>query len=156
MEDFRPILSARDTLFSMLSKNPHLQSILHTGPRQLREHEANGLINSANIYRRHGALQELLASATYLADIVPTCREVGFDVEDGAKYQVARVLWDQGETNTSIRMLQQLENETRTSGRKDSTALRTVLLTKLVSPRVTFLSEMELTQSRVNTLLKRA
>lgn len=131
MEDFRPILSARDTLFSMLSKNPHLQSVLHTGPRQLREHEANGLINSANIYRRHGALQELLASATYLADIVPTCREVGFDVEDGAKYQVARVLWDQGETNTSIRMLQQLENETRTSGRKDSTALRTVLLTKL-------------------------
>lgn len=134
MEDFRPILSARETLFSMLGKNPRLQDILHTGPKQLRERETDALINAAEVYRKHGALQELLASATYLADIVPSCREVGFDIEGGAKYQVARVLWDQGEKNTSIRMLQQLETENRLASRKDSTVLRTVLLTKLVRP----------------------
>ncbi|OJD31209.1 serine threonine-protein kinase tel1 [Diplodia corticola] len=129
MEDIRPILAARETLWSMLSKTPSLQAIIHTDPRQLREREADALINGSDVYRKHHALQELLASATYLADIVPSCREVGYDIENGAKYQVARVLWDQGEKNTSIRMLQQLEAQTKS--RKDPTVARTILLTKL-------------------------
>ncbi|KAH7063591.1 hypothetical protein B0J12DRAFT_643289 [Macrophomina phaseolina] len=129
MEDVRPILSARETLFSILSKTSNLQNIIHTGPRQLREQEADAHISASDIYRKHGALQELLSSATYLADIVPKCREVGYNVENIAKYQVSLVLWDQGEKNTSIRMLQQLENETKSS--KDVTVARSVLLTKL-------------------------
>ncbi|KAL1646059.1 Serine/threonine-protein kinase tel1 [Diplodia intermedia] len=129
MEDVRPILSARETLWSMLSKTPSLQGIVNTEPRQLREREADALITGSDVYRRHHALQELLASATYLADIVPSCREVGYEIGNGAKYQVARVLWDQGEKNTSIRMLQQLEDQTK--NRKDPTVARTILLTKL-------------------------
>ncbi|KAB2581050.1 Serine/threonine-protein kinase tel1 [Lasiodiplodia theobromae] len=129
MDDIRPILSARETLWSMLSKSPSLQGIINTGPRQLREREADALINGSEVYRKHGALQELLASATYLADIVPNCREVGYEIGNGAKYQVARVLWDQGEKNTSIRMLQQLEEQTK--NKKDPTVARTILLTKL-------------------------
>ncbi|KAL0263600.1 Serine/threonine-protein kinase tel1 [Diplodia seriata] len=129
MEDVRPILSARETLWSMLSKTPSLQAIVNTEPRQLREREADALINGSGVYRRHHALQELLASATYLADIVPSCREVGYEIGTGAKYEVARVLWDQGEKNTSIRMLQQLEDQTK--NRKDPTIARTILLTKL-------------------------
>lgn len=130
MDDIRPILSARETLWSMLSKSPSLQGIINTGPRQLREREADALINGSEVYRKHGALQELLASATYLADIVPGCLEVGYDISNGAKYQVARVLWDQGEKNTSIRMLQQLEEQTKKQ--KNPTVARTILLTKLV------------------------
>lgn len=130
MEDIRPVLSARETLFSMLSKSPSLQEILHTGPRQLREREADAHISASEIYRKHGAVQELLASATYLADLVPTCRDVGYSLENVAKCQVSLVLWDQGEKNTSIRMLQQLESETKS--KQDSTVARSVLLTKLV------------------------
>lgn len=154
MEDVRPILSARETLFSILSKTPNLQNIIHTGPRQLREQEADAHISASDIYRKHGALQELLSSATYLADIVPKCREVGYNVENIAKYQVSLVLWDQGEKNTSIRMLQQLENETKSSN--DVTVARSVLLTKLVCDYQLLHLGGYANRSRVNTLLKRA
>jgi serine-protein kinase ATM len=70
--------------------------------------EANALLSSSKIYRKHGALQESLASATYLLDIAEDCKKVGYPVTAAAQFELADVLWCQGETDTSIRMLQHL------------------------------------------------
>lgn len=70
--------------------------------------EVEALISSSTICRRHGALQESLASVTYLSDIVSDCKSVGLDIEATAQHEVANVLWDQGEAEISIRMRQHL------------------------------------------------
>jgi len=92
----------------LLSSNPNLQSILRLKASDARRLEVKNLIASCGISRQLQASQELLASATYLADIVPVCLDVGLDVADDAQQTLAEVLWDQGEHSTSIRMLQQL------------------------------------------------
>ena len=92
----------------MLSGNSTLQSILRLKASDARRLEVKNLIASCGISRQLQASQELLASATYLADIVPVCLDVGLDIADDAQQTLAEVLWDQGEHSTSVRMLQQL------------------------------------------------
>jgi ataxia telangiectasia mutated family protein len=70
--------------------------------------EVEALVSSSSLCRKHGALQESLASVTYLSDIVPECKAVGLDIEATAQHEVANVLWEQGETEISIRMRQHL------------------------------------------------
>lgn len=82
--------------------------MLHLKASDARRLEVKNLIASCGISRQLQSSQELLASATYLADIVPVCRDVGLDVADDAQQTLAEVLWDQGEHSTSIHMLQQL------------------------------------------------
>ena len=89
------------------------------------------LIASCGISRQLQASQELLASVTYLADIVHVCLDVGLDVADDAQQTLAEVLWDQGEHSTSIRMLQQLA--TRSSTVENAAHYpRAIVLTRLV------------------------
>ncbi|KAF2138836.1 uncharacterized protein K452DRAFT_320941 [Aplosporella prunicola CBS 121167] len=112
-EDVRSILSSRETLFSLLSRSPQLQEIIHTGPKDLRSLEVKQLVDVCSTCRKHGALQESLATATYLADMIEPCREVGLNIAVVAEFETASVLWDQGETTTSIRMLQRLEEDVK-------------------------------------------
>jgi len=74
----------------------------------IRNMEVEALVASSSISRRHGAIEESLASVTYLSDIVPKCKSTGLDIEGTAQHEVANVLWEQGETDTSIRMRQDL------------------------------------------------
>ncbi|KAI8932149.1 hypothetical protein NX059_011032 [Plenodomus lindquistii] len=107
-QDVRQLLSCRETLFNVLASNTVLVDALHTRTATLRGIEVEALVSSSTISRRHGALQESLASVTYLSDIVPQCKSVGLDIEATAQHEVANVLWDQGETEISIRMRQHL------------------------------------------------
>jgi ataxia telangiectasia mutated family protein len=93
--------------------------------------EAEALVSSSTISRRHGAIQESLASVTYLSDIVPECKTAGLDIEATAQYEVANVLWDQGETTTSIRMHQNLIKQTSFDSQNVELSLP-VLLARLV------------------------
>lgn len=93
--------------------------------------EAEALVSSSTIYRRHGALQESLASVTYLSDIVPQCRAAGLDIEAIAQHEVASVLWEQGEVETSIRMRQHLIEHANLESQDTDISLP-VLLAKLV------------------------
>ncbi|KAF1947572.1 hypothetical protein EJ02DRAFT_429982 [Clathrospora elynae] len=106
--DVRQLLSCRETLFNVLSSNPVLVDSLHTRTATLRGMEVEALVSSSSVCRKHGALQESLASVTYLSDIVPECKAVGLDIEATAQHEVANVLWEQGETEISIRMRQHL------------------------------------------------
>jgi ataxia telangiectasia mutated family protein len=130
-DDVRLILSCRETLFSVLSSNIGLQESLRARAGTLRHIEVEALVSSSIINRKHGALQESLASVTYLHDIVQQCKTVGLDIEATAQHEVASVLWDQGEAETSIRMRQYLINHTDFDSQNADISLP-VLLAKLV------------------------
>lgn len=102
----------------------------HTGT--VRHMEVQALVSSSTISRKHGALQESLASVTYLSDIVQECKSVGLDIEATAQHEVASVLWDQGESETSIRMRQHLIDHANFDSQATDISLP-VLLAKLVS-----------------------
>jgi ataxia telangiectasia mutated family protein len=93
--------------------------------------EVEALVSSSTICRKHGALQESLASVTYLSDIVPDCKSVGLDIEATAQHEVADVLWEQGETEISIRMRQHLIDHADFSSQNTDLSLP-VLLARLV------------------------
>ncbi|OCK80454.1 hypothetical protein K432DRAFT_425753 [Lepidopterella palustris CBS 459.81] len=130
-EDVKLMLSCRETLFSILSGNMQLQNSLHTRSRDVRTLEVKALLSSSTLCRRHGALQESLASATYLSTIVEKCKSVGLDIEAVAQYEVASVLWEQGETEPSIRMRQQLIKKVDLSSDNSCSIPISVLLAKL-------------------------
>jgi serine-protein kinase ATM len=131
-EDVRLILSCRETLFSVLSSNAPLQESLRAMTGTLRHMEAEALVQSSTISRRHGALQDSLSSVTYLSDIVQQCKSVGLDIEATAQHEVANVMWEQGEAETSIRMRQDLLEHTKFDSQSTDISLP-VLLAKLVS-----------------------
>ncbi|KAH8722404.1 hypothetical protein GQ44DRAFT_711767 [Phaeosphaeriaceae sp. PMI808] len=106
--DVRQLLSCRETLFNVLACNPALLDSLHAGTGIVRNMEVEALLSSSTICRKHSALQESMASVTYLSDIIPDCKAVGLDIEAVAQHEVANVLWEQGETEVSIRMRQHL------------------------------------------------
>ena len=94
--------------------------------------EVGALLSSSAIFRKHGALQESLASATYLSEIVEKCKAVGLNIDAAAQSEVASALWEQGEASTSIRMRQELMEKVDFSGQTSSISI-SVLLAKLVS-----------------------
>ena len=94
--------------------------------------EVGALLSSSAIFRKHGALQESLASATYLSEIVEHCKAAGLNIDVAAQCEVASALWEQGEASTSIRMRQELMEKVDLSGQSNSISI-SVLLAKLVS-----------------------
>lgn len=102
------ILSCRETLFSLLSKNTKLQSFLRTTQREARALESENLVALSRMSRNHGALQHALTRVTYLTELVRPCKDAGVRISDAVQFESARVLWDQGEMSTSIKMLEDL------------------------------------------------
>ena len=98
----------------------------------IRSMEVEALVSSSTICRRHGALQEALASDTYLSDIAHDCKAVGLDIDAIAQHEIASVLWDQGEIETSIRMRENLIDHATFDSQVTDISLP-VLLAKLVS-----------------------
>lgn len=97
----------------------------------VRHMEVEALVQSSTISRKHAALQDSLASVTYLSDIVQQCKAVGLDIEATAQNEVANVLWEQGEAETSIRMRQHLIDHTKFDSQSTDISLP-VLLARLV------------------------
>jgi ataxia telangiectasia mutated family protein len=58
--------------------------------------------------RSHGALQHALTRVTYLTRLIKPCEDAGVTISAAVQFETARVLWDQGEMSTSIKMLQDL------------------------------------------------
>ena len=82
--------------------------------------------------RRHSALQNALAAATYLNRLVQPCKELGMDISAAVQLESAGVLWDQGEMGASIKLLQEL-NSTIDTGKHTIHVGKPELLAKLVS-----------------------
>ena len=154
VEDVRPILSSRETLFSTLSGNAPLRDQMHLTLKDVRVVEVKAMISSCAISRQRNSLQESLATATYLSDLIPVCREVGLDIEIAVQNEVADVLWDQGEQTTSIRMLRRLVEQANNKD-KGSDVQKSKVLATLVRNQVRFpLTETDII--RATTSPKRA
>ncbi len=103
------IISCRETLFSSVSKKRTIQGFLKTSQRDARAFESRALLASSKMSRRHGALQNALATATFLTHLIEPCQEAGINITAAVKLESANVLWAQGEMTASIRMLQELQ-----------------------------------------------
>ena len=77
--------------------------------------EARALLSSSQMSRRHGALQNALAAATYLNRLTQPSKDLGIDISAAVQFESAGVLWDQGEMAGSIKMLQDLNSTVDTS-----------------------------------------
>lgn len=115
--------------------------------------EAKVIRQSLDITRSHEIPQASLKSAICLSKLSGICSSLGINIEGAAKFDLANVLWDQGEMTTSIGMLQQL-NDQNDLHKQTIPISPAELLVTLVSrlPELTFI---ELTPSRVIMLRKR-
>lgn len=107
-QDISQIISSHEALFSSIKHKDHLKTILKQSSPDAQLFEVKVIRESLRIGREHEALQASLKSAISLSRLVEPCAEVGVNISAAAKYDLANVLWDQGEMTTSIRMLQQL------------------------------------------------
>ncbi|EED22945.1 phosphotidylinositol kinase Tel1, putative [Talaromyces stipitatus ATCC 10500] len=110
-QDIAHILFCRGTLFSSINRKPYLKSALKLTSRTSQLLEVKALRESFKISKELEGSQEALTSAISLSKLVQPCTALGLSIENAAKYDMANVLWDQGEMTTSIRMLQQLNEQ---------------------------------------------
>lgn len=103
-------MSARETVFSSLGRQAHLQDMVNSSPRDARMVEIQALLESSQMSRRHGALQYSLTSATYLTSLIGPSDALGLNITAAAQNESANVLWDQGEMTASIRVLQDMNS----------------------------------------------
>ncbi|KOS46779.1 hypothetical protein ACN38_g2263 [Penicillium nordicum] len=105
------ILSWHEALFSSIRKNNILKSRTKLSLGDSRLLEAKVIRQSLEITRTHGISQASLKSAMSLSKLAEPCAELGMNIDGAAKFDLANVLWDQGEMTASIRMLQQLKGQ---------------------------------------------
>ena len=103
------ILSWHEALFSSIRKSEVLRSQAQLSLVDSRLLEAKAIRRSLEITRSHGISQASLKSAINLSKIAEPAYEL--DIDGAANFDLANVLWDQGEMTASIRMLQQLKDQ---------------------------------------------
>lgn len=94
----------------MLGQDPRLQTIIGVVAIDTRYVEVNTALMASKIHRSHDGLQEALALATSMTDLISPCNQVAIRAEVAIHMEAANALWDQGEMGSSIRMLQALDD----------------------------------------------
>ncbi|PWY67189.1 ataxia telangiectasia mutated [Aspergillus heteromorphus CBS 117.55] len=102
------ILSCHEALFSSIKRKDFLKSAINLSDRDAQLLEVKVIRKSLEITRNRGISQASLKSAVCLSKLTRDCDSLGMNIEGAAKFDLANVLWDQGEMAASIRMLQQL------------------------------------------------
>ncbi|PGH11261.1 hypothetical protein AJ79_04996 [Helicocarpus griseus UAMH5409] len=109
--DVSLILSSHEALFSLINRKPQLRSMLSLNSRDAQLLEVKAIRASLRISREHDEHQASLKSAISLSKLVKPCADLGVFIDAAASFDLANVLWDQGEMTTSIQMLQQLNEQ---------------------------------------------
>lgn len=105
------ILKCHEALFSSIKTRDYLKSAVGLSDRDAHLLEVKVIRQSLSITRSHGIPQASLKSAVRLSKLANMCVVQGINVEGATKFDLANVLWDQGEMAASIRMLQQLDDQ---------------------------------------------
>ncbi|KAJ5719360.1 hypothetical protein N7493_007815 [Penicillium malachiteum] len=105
------ILSWHEALFSSIRKSDLIKSRTKMSLADSRILETKVFRKSLEITRAHGVSQASLKTAISLSRMAGPCAELGMNIDGVAKFDLANVLWDQGEMTASIRMLQQLKGQ---------------------------------------------
>jgi serine-protein kinase ATM len=109
-ERSRPILLGREALFSAVRRNDYLQSILKISASDSQLLEVKVVRDSLRVAAHHDASQLALNRAIYLSDLASLPANSSFKIENVAQYDLAKILWDHGQTTIAIRMLRQLRD----------------------------------------------
>ncbi|EEP80156.1 conserved hypothetical protein [Uncinocarpus reesii 1704] len=109
--DIGQILASHEAIFSMISRKPHLRTMLATNARDAQLLEVKAIRESLRISREHDVHQASLKSAMLLTKLIEPCSQLGVEIDAAVTLDMANVLWDQGEMTTSIKMLQQLSEK---------------------------------------------
>lgn len=125
-------MSRRETIFSTLRENERLHEALHLSKQALQQLELDSLLASAKVSRSHQAVQDSLSTVAYLNQISSRCNELQLGCQTDIEYETALVLWDQGERQASIQMLQNLNNGTAGRNSQGTVSSRPTLLARLV------------------------
>ncbi|KAL4778275.1 hypothetical protein BJX76DRAFT_362890 [Aspergillus varians] len=104
------ILNSHETLFSSIKQKDYLKSAFSLSDHDAQLLEVKVIRQSLHIARNHGIAQASLKSAVYLSKLADQSLSLGLNVEGVAKFDLANVLWDQGEMAPSIQILQQLRD----------------------------------------------
>ncbi|KAI9882878.1 MAG: N-terminal acetyltransferase A complex catalytic subunit ard1 [Watsoniomyces obsoletus] len=107
-EDVTQLMSTRENVFGILSRQTNLQQAVQTSAKELRLLEVETILESSALSRSHGALQSSLKAAMYLSELTEPCTQLGIDIDPTAQLEAANVLWDQGEMTASIGILQNI------------------------------------------------
>lgn len=105
------IVNCHEALFSSIKQKDYLKSAISLGDSDAQLLEVKVIRRSLEIARDHGIPQASLKSAMCLSKLAQTCASKDIIIDGAAKFDLANVLWDQGEMTTSIRMLQQLNGQ---------------------------------------------
>ncbi|KAJ6144853.1 hypothetical protein N7470_008748 [Penicillium chermesinum] len=105
------ILNWHEALFSSIKKNDVLKSKSQLTLGDSRLLEAKVFRQSLDITRNHGVSQASLKAAITLSKLAGPCAQLGIMIDGVTNFDLANVLWDQGEMTASIRMLQQLKGQ---------------------------------------------
>lgn len=136
----------REALFSSIKRKDYLKSAIRLGDRDAQLLEVKVIRQSLKVTRDHGISQASLKSAIRLSNLTQPCASLGINIEGAAKFDLANVLWDQGEMAASIRMLQQLNDQNDLS--KQAVPIsRAELLVTLVSQPSSFPPVLTLSNS---------
>lgn len=109
--NIKEILSGHESIFSLMNRKDHLKDMTKLSSRSAQLLEVESIRESLKIYRQHEVHQGSLKSAMSLSKLIQPCSELGVTIDAAATYDLANVLWDQGEMTTSIKMLQQLSEQ---------------------------------------------
>ncbi|KAL2011470.1 hypothetical protein VTN00DRAFT_4188 [Thermoascus crustaceus] len=109
--DVAQILYCHEALFSSINRKDHLKSAIKLNSRNAQLLEVKVIRESLKISRDHEVPQASLKSAISFSKLAQPCASLGINIGGAAKFDLANVLWDQGEMTTSIRMLQQLNEQ---------------------------------------------
>ncbi|KAL4968895.1 DNA-binding protein kinase TEL1 [Aspergillus stella-maris] len=112
VQEVGEILSSHETLFSSVKQKDHLKSAFNLTDQDAQLLEVKVIRQSIHIARNHGIPQSSLKSAVYLSKLSDQCVSLDLNVEGVTKFDLANVLWDQGEMAPSIQILQQLKDRT--------------------------------------------
>lgn len=109
-EDVRRITAMRSTLLGSINRQSTVRDMMNINASDARIVEIKTNLLSAELYRRHGALQESLTTASYLTDKVLSSQALGLKVDAVINLETANALWDQGEMVTSIGLLRMINS----------------------------------------------
>lgn len=133
--DVAQILYCHEALFSSINRKDHLKSAIKLNSPNAQLLEVKVFRESLKICRDHEVPQASLKSAISFSKLAQPCASLGINIDAAAKFDLANVLWDQGEMTTSIRMLQQL-NEQNDLHKQAIPVSRAEVLASLVSHQI--------------------
>ncbi|KAL4802065.1 hypothetical protein BDV18DRAFT_147456 [Aspergillus unguis] len=104
------IISLHETLFTSIKQKEPLKSAFSLSDHDAQLLEVKVIRQSLQIARDHGIAQASLKSAVHLSKLIEQSASLGLNIEGVSKFDLANVLWDQGEMAPSIQILQELKD----------------------------------------------